>query len=230
MHYFNTLLYTPANISHMPSMLLSKVNRRATNYLLLGTSIPPLLDMNAASPHEYLRALYNVLVEFETYQSYEGSGPSGRAGRMGQMFKQGMRGYRTGRRSSAANENMFMDPEGNTSGTTLDVATMPPAGSYAAHHQEFAYLQTPSLPFEPDFTMSFATLTDILMDTYDGLLQLIPGPEACSSTLNDLFTRTDKILRRIMVDNVAKEFGESTRKEIRSEVAGLGKVVLTGLM
>ena len=122
-----------------------------------------------------------------------------------------------------------MDPEANASGTALDVATMVPAGSYA-HHQEFAYLQAPSLPFEPDFTMSFATLTDILMDTYDGLLQLIPGPEACSPALNDLFVKTDKMLRRIMVENVAKEFGESTRKDIRSEVAGLGKVVLTGLM
>lgn len=210
----------------------SKLGRRATNYLLLGTSIPPLLDLNAGNPLEYLRVLYAVLAEFETFQNLNSEGGAGGTrGRMGQMFKSGMRGYRTGRRSSAATEAMFMNEESNSSSLALDAMPLPPPmASYGHHHQEFVHLQTPNLPFDPDFSTSFATLTDILIDTYDGVLQMLPGPEACNPAINEAFVKADKILRKILVQNVVSEFGETTRKEVRSEVAGVGKVVLSGLM
>lgn len=213
----------------MPSLLPSKLGRRATNYLLLGTSIPPLLDCNTGNPLEYLSALYSVLSEFDTFQSSEGSG-HGTRGRMGQMFKSGMR-MRSGRRSSAATFDSIygVDADPNASSTALDAMPLPPMASYG-HQQEYAYLQTPSLPFEPDFATSFASLTDILIDTYDNLMQLVPGPEVCSPALNEAFVKADKMIRKILVQNVVQEFGETTRKEAKSEVAGLAKVVLSGLM
>lgn len=192
--------------------------------------------MNGSNPFEYLRALLLVLTEFDTFQNSEPS-TSGTRGRMGQMFKSGMRGVRTGRRSSAV-ENIYIDQDNSASTTALDAVPVPTIPSsyghqvnHVHHHnQDFAYLQTPSLPFEPDFSTSFATLTDILADTYDGLMQLLSGPEVCTPMLNEAFTKADKMVRKILVSNVMQEFGDNTRKEVKSEVAGLGKVVLNGLM
>ncbi|KAL1302259.1 hypothetical protein AAFC00_002680 [Neodothiora populina] len=229
-YYLNTMHYTPTNLSHMPSLLPTKISRRATGYYLLGTSIPPVLDIASGSPVEYLAALLAVLTEFDTFQNLE-NGSSGTRGRMGQMFKSGMR-MRTGRRSSATSDSIHLpDADHNASTAALDTMPMPPSASYGYHHHpEFAYLRTPSLPFEPDFAVSFASLTDILIDTYDNLMQLIPGPEACTPALNEVFTKADKMVRKILVQNVVQEFGDTTRKEVKSEVAGLGKVVLSGLM
>ena len=213
----------------MASMVPSRLGRRAANYFFLGTSIPPILDRHGSSPLEYLRALYLVLAEFDTFQSSEAT--SGTRGRMGQMFKSGMRGVRTGRRSSATTvDSFYMEQEGNASSTVLDAAVpMPPMAPYS-HNQELTYLQTPSLPFDPEFFTTFATLTDILTDTYNGLTQLLSGPEVCSPALNEAFVKADKMIRKILVQNVMQEFGDNTRKEVKGEVAGLGKVVLSGLM
>lgn len=225
-HYFNTLHYTAKDVNHMPSMLPARLSRRATNYFLLGTSLPPLMDLNASSPLEYLRALCLLLAEFDTFQNADHS-TSGTRGRVGQMFKSGMR-MRTGRRSSSAMDVGIMEME-NSSSTTLDAMPAPPVASYS-HRQEFTYLQTPLLPFDPDFHTSFATLMDILIDTYDGLMQILPGPEACNPAVNEAFIKADRMLRKILVQNVVQEFGDNTRKEVKSEVAALGKVVLGGLM
>lgn len=224
-YYFNTLHYTATNISQMGSMMPSRLGRRATNYLLLGTSIPPLLDLNQGNPLEYLRVLHAVLTEFDTFQNLSTESGATARNRMGQIMKR----VRTGRRSSAATDILMMDTDNNASSTALDAMPLPPSVSYG-NHQEFVHLQTPSLPFDPDFSTSFATLTDILIDTYDGVMQLLPGPEACSPAVNEAFLKADKLLRKILVQNIAQEFGDHTRKEVKSEVAGLGKVVLSGLM
>lgn len=230
MHYFNTLHFTPANLAHIPSLMPSKLSRRATCYLTLGISLPPLLDLSSGSALEYLRALNAILSEFETYQQLNSDGGAGGArGRVGQMFKSGMRGVRTGRRSSAVADGSFMDADYSTSNTAADSASLHMMASYT-HHQEFSYLQTPSLPFDPDFNTSFATLTDILVDTYDGLMQLLPGPESCNPAVLETFHKADKMLRKILMQNVVQELGDYTRREVKSEVAGLGKVALSGLM
>lgn len=238
--YFNTLHYSPSHLSHLPSLNASKLGRRATNYVLLGTSIPPALDLAANNPLEYLRLLAAVLAEFDTYQSLHNHETSSNAlsrGRMGAMFKSGMRGVK-GRRTSGATDTLIpsesvLSADSNTA--ALDNMALPPTPSHHHHHHhhhhpEFTYLQTPNLPFDPEFNMAFSTLADILIDAYAGVIQLLPGPETVSGAIAEAFAKADKILRKILVQTVIQEFGENTRKEIKSEVGGLGKVVLSGLM
>ncbi|KAG9652135.1 hypothetical protein KCU95_g13042, partial [Aureobasidium melanogenum] len=224
-YYFNTLLYTPSNLSQLPSMQYSKLGRRASNYVLLGTSIPPLLDLNADNPLEYLRSLAALLSEYDTYQQLNNPEASvGARGRMGAMFKSGMRGVKGRRSSSAAIETLSESVES----AQLDSLPMPPISS--GNLPEFTHLQTPSLPFDPDFHTAFATLADILIDTYSGIVQLLPNAESVGPGVGEAFGKADKILRKVLVQNATQELGDTTRREVRSEIGGLSRLVLGGLM
>ncbi|THX35163.1 hypothetical protein D6D10_07378 [Aureobasidium pullulans] len=225
LYYFNTLLYTPSNLNQLPSMHYSKLGRRASNYLLLGTSIPPLLDMNSDNPLDYLRSLAALLAEYDTYQQLNNpDGSVGARGRMGAMFKSGMRGVKGRRSSSAAIESLSESVES----AQLDSLPLPPVSS--GNLPEFTYLQTPSLPFDPDFHTAFATLADILIDTYSGVVQLLPNTESVGPGVGEAFGKADKILRKVLVQNAVQELGDTTRREVRSEIGGLGRLVLGGLM
>lgn len=225
LYYFNTLLYTPSNLNQLPSMHYSKLGRRASNYLLLGTSIPPLLDMNSDNPLDYLRSLAALLAEYDTYQQLNNpDGSVGARGRMGAMFKSGMRGVKGRRSSSAAIESLSESVES----AQLDSLPLPPVSS--GNMPEFTYLQTPSLPFDPDFHTAFATLADILIDTYSGVVQLLPNTESVGPGVGEAFGKADKILRKVLVQNAVQELGDTTRREVRSEIGGLGRLVLGGLM
>ncbi|KEQ75333.1 hypothetical protein M436DRAFT_41733 [Aureobasidium namibiae CBS 147.97] len=224
-YYFNTLLYTPSNLNQLPSMHYSKLGRRASNYLLLGTSIPPLLDMNSDNPLDYLRSLAALLSEYDTYQQLNNPDASvGARGRMGAMFKSGMRGVKGRRSSSVAIESLSESVES----AQLDFLPMPPVSS--GNLPEFTYLQTPSLPFDPDFHTAFATLADILIDTYSGVVQLLPNAEAIGPGVGEAFGKADKILRKVLVQNATQELGDTTRREVRTEIGGLSRLVLGGLM
>ncbi|KAG9525182.1 hypothetical protein KCV07_g1514, partial [Aureobasidium melanogenum] len=224
-YYFNTLLYTPSNLSQLPSMQYSKLGRRASNYVLLGTSIPPLLDLNADNPLEYLRSLAALLSEYDTYQQLNNPEASvGARGRMGAMFKSGMRGVKGRRSSSAAIETLSESVES----AQLDSLPIPPISS--GNLPEFTHLQTPSLPFDPDFHTAFATLADILIDTYSGIVQLLPNAESVGPGVGEAFGKADKILRKVLVQNATQELGDTTRREVRSEIGGLSRLVLAGLM
>lgn len=86
------------------------------------------------------------------------------------------------------------------------------------------------MPFEPDFTTTFATLCDTLIDTYARLLDLVSSPEQCSVGVGEAFAKADKAIRKILVANVLREFEDATRAGVKGEVAGLGRLVLGGLM
>jgi len=108
-----------------------------------------------------------------------------------------------------------------------DSMPMPPVSTIG---HEFHFLQTPNLPFDPDFGTSFATLIDILIEAYAGLMSLITGPEACVAGVAEAFAKTDKQMKKVMFGGIVNEFGDNTRKETKNEVAGLNKLVLSGLM
>jgi hypothetical protein len=236
-YYLTTLHYPPGSVSALPSMNAQKLGRRSTSYYLLGYSLPALLDMNSGSPMEYLKALIALLHEFETYQSLSGTDSASNSlgrGRMGQMFKSSMgMGLGKGRRSSAATDSIALDPQSAnfpgfpSGGLGSPQETTSPVN---AHGHDFQHLLTPSLPFDPDFGTTFATLCDTMVETYSNLLDLITTPEQCSPTVGEAFAKADKSVRKILVANVMREFEDSTRNGIKSEVAGLGKLVLGGLM
>ncbi|KAF2161639.1 hypothetical protein M409DRAFT_69708 [Zasmidium cellare ATCC 36951] len=240
--YFSTLHYSAAGLSTMPSLYPHKLGRRATNYFILGYSLPALLDMNSNNALEYLKALSLLLAEFETYQTlagYDASGNSVSRGRVGQMFKSGMGLSRNtkGRRSSTTTDTLSLDPR------QADLLGMPIAGRIpeASSPQdttspvnptghEFAYLLTPALPFDPDFNTTLGTLCDTLIDTYAKLMDLVSSPEICSPAIGTEFSKADKAIRKILVANVVREFEDTTRAGVKGEVASLGKLVLGGLM
>ena len=247
--YFSTLHYTPAALSNLPSLQQHKLGRRAANYLLLGYSLPAVLEINSNSPLDYLKSLYALLQEFETYQQLSGldggGGNSLSRGRVGQMFKAAGAGLtnrsaaiRTGRRASAASDSFnFTDAQragsfGLPPFTTDGPHSSPLESSSPVNTSghDFHHLLTPHLPFEPDFATTFATLCETLIDTYVRLLELAATPEVCSVAVGEAFAKADKGVRKILVANVVGEFEGATRTAMKSEVGGLGKLVLGGLM
>ncbi|KAK0869307.1 hypothetical protein LTS02_003075 [Friedmanniomyces endolithicus] len=240
--YFSTLHYTPTSLhATLPSLHAHKLGRRAASYLILGYSLPLLFDLHSGSPLEYLKALTALLQEFETYVGFDsGSGSLSRA-KVGQMFKTGMglgnrSGLRSGRRASAVTDSISLDAStagllnlpgqsGADGGHSPSEAPSPIMSGHDFHH-----LLTPHLPFDPDFNTTFATLCDTLIDMYSNLLSIIPSPEACTPIVGEAFAKADKAVRKILVANVMREFEDGTRQGVKTEVAGLGRLVLGGLM
>ncbi|KAL2051556.1 hypothetical protein ABVK25_008218 [Lepraria finkii] len=96
--------------------------------------------------------------------------------------------------------------------------------------EEYTYMLTPSLPFDPDFFETFATLCDVLIDCYTRILGLISSPAMCAPGTGELFAKADARLRKVIVSGIVKEFEDASRAGAKAEFAGLGKVVLGGLM
>ncbi|RYN93036.1 hypothetical protein AA0119_g9950 [Alternaria tenuissima] len=269
-YWFNTLLFSKTAPPRLPSFTTRNQARRATHYLLLGFSLPTILDLNANSPSDYLKALNALLIEFEQYQSIhpaDGSTPStlSRA-RLPQMFKRANMGMSMtmgskGRRSSSANgdfpmltpSNSFSGSEtsggggggvggafgGSGSGSNVDSFSSPPTADHDSllPNESYTHLQTPSLPFDPDFFSTFATLCDVLIDCYTKILSMLSTPESVAvagggqpSLVGDLFNKADARVRKIILAGVVREFEDSCRAGLKSEVGGVGKVVLGGLM
>jgi len=239
-YWFNTLLFNKPDLQRMPYFESRKLARRATNYLLLGLSLPTVLDLNSSTPTEFLKTLNALLAEFESFQQVhppDGSTSLSR-GRFPQMFKRATGTSGKGRRTSSAAEiglplgNDSFDSKtasGNASSGTAN-SSFPISENDLLPGEEYTHLLTPSLPFDPDFYETFATLCDVLIDCYTRLMSLVGSPRECSPIVAELFTKADSRVRKIIVQGVVKEFEDSSRGGVRSEVAGVGKVVLGGLM
>ncbi|KAH9876202.1 hypothetical protein J1614_004081 [Plenodomus biglobosus] len=245
-YWFNTLLFSKSDLTRLPSFTTRNQARRATHYLLLGFSLPNILDLNSNSPSDYLKALNALLLEFETYQSIhpaDGSTPSSLSrARIPQMFKRANlnMGGKGRRSSSAAGDFPILTPSGTfNSETGHGYAGMdaPPDTDLLLPNESYTYLQTPSLPFDPDFFSTFATLCDVLIDCYTKILSMLSTPESVvaagggvPSMVGDLFNKADARVRKILLAGVVREFEDSCRAGLKSEVGGVGKVVLGGLM
>lgn len=223
-----------------------KLSRRAVNYLLLGLSLPPLLDVSS-TPSEYLRALNALLLEFEAFQQVhppDGSSSSTLArARIPQMFKRAAHAGTKVRRASSATEiglpMQSSDPSdlkamaGNiapSATTAATVSSFQTESSELLPGEEYSYLLTPSLPFEPDFFETFATLCDVLIDCYTRLISLVSTPSVCTVSLGEMFSKADTKLRKIMVAGLVREFEDASRNSARNEVTGVSRVVLGGLL
>ncbi|KAF2672641.1 hypothetical protein BT63DRAFT_409739 [Microthyrium microscopicum] len=231
-YWFNTLLYTKPELLKLPYFSPPRLARRAQNYLLLGFSLPMILDLNSQTPTEYLRALNALLGEFEQYQAMhppDGSSSSLSRARIPSMFKRGTSAAKTRRLTESA-------PPGQE-----DVNGMPNGGGGAVAAQaelllpqdtSYTHLLTPPLPFDPDFFETFATLCDVLIDCYSRVTALVNSPEVCGTGtgVGELFTKVDSRVRKIIVSGVVKEFEERCREGVKGEISGVGKVVLGGLI
>lgn len=231
----------------MPYFEARKLSRRAVNYLLLGLSLPPILDVSS-TPFEYMRALNALLLEFEAYQQVhppDGSSSSSLArARIPQMFKRAAHAGTKTRRASSATEIGLPMQTSDPSDLKSAANNISPANAAAASMisfpltessdllpgEEYTYLLTPSLPFEPDFFETFATLCDVLIDCYTRILTLVSSPSTCTVGLGELFSKADAKLRKIMVAGAVREFEDASRNNVKNEVSGVNRVVLGGLM
>lgn len=228
----------------MPYFDPRKLSRRAVNYLLLGLSLPPILDVNS-TPFEYLRALNALLLEFETFQQVhppDGSSSSSLArARIPQMFRRATHsGSKTRRASSATEIGLPMQSSDAPDGKAITGNITPSATAATSFPntessdllpgEEYSYLLTPSLPFDPDFFETFATLCDVLIDCYTRLVSLVSSPAVCTAALGEMFSKADSKLRKIMVAGVVREFEDASRSGAKNEIAGVGRVVLGGLL
>lgn len=252
-YWFNTLLFDKPDLARMPYFDSRKLSRRATNYLLLGLSLPTVIDLNSGTPLEFLRSLNTLLTEFEAFQQLhsENGGSSGSLSRarLPQMFRRTTQGSKT-RRASGANDIGYpLEPTdsggsgaasaaasstglsgGGGSGGSASVINFAASETDLLPGEEYTHLLTPSLPFDPDFFETFATLCDVLIDCYTRLLSLVPTPRECSTPVAELFTKADARVRKIIIQGVVKEFEDTSRSGLKTEVANVGKVVLGGLM
>lgn len=96
--------------------------------------------------------------------------------------------------------------------------------------EEYSYLLTPSLPFEPDFFETFATLCDVLIDCYTRLMALVSAPSVCTVALSEMFSKADARLRKIVVSGIVREFEDASRNNSKNEISGVSRVVLGGLL
>lgn len=242
-YWFNTLLFNKADLSKMPFFEPRRLARRATNYLLLGLSLPSILDLNTASPQEYLRALNALLSEFDSYQQIHppdgGSASSLSRARLPSMFKRAAHASTKGRRTSSATDiglPMNTSDPADLKAMSNVATTGPTSSSFPASEQdllpgeEYTHLLTPSLPFDPDFFETFATLCDVLIDCYTKVMSLIPSPAMCVPGTGEIFAKADTKLRKVILQGIIKEFEDASRAGAKTEFAGLGKVVLGGLM
>ncbi|EHK25813.1 uncharacterized protein TRIVIDRAFT_31850 [Trichoderma virens Gv29-8] len=236
-YWFNTYLFDKPDLSRMPSFDPRKLSRKATNYLLLGLSIPTIHDLYSSTPLEFLRCLNALLAEFDSFQQLHGDSSAAALtrARIPNMFRRP--GTKTRRSTSA---DVTIDDSSafghspatgsNSAGPAPSVMNFAASESDLLPGEEYTYLLTPSLPFDPDFFETFATLCDVLIDCYTRFLALVPSPRECSAPIAELFTKADAKIRKIIVQGVVKDFEDHSRSHARSEVAGLGKVVLGGLM
>ncbi|KAI1327198.1 hypothetical protein F5Y16DRAFT_410418 [Xylariaceae sp. FL0255] len=241
-YWLNTLLFDKPDFARMPYFDNRKLARRATNYLLLGLSIPIVIDLNSATPLEFLRSLNTLLTEFDSYQQIHtengvNSSSLSRA-RLPQMFR---RQGGKGRRQSGAANMEYVDPNSTSfvskDGSALNAAPatvinfgLGGEGNDLIAGEEYTHLLTPNLPFDPDFFETFATLCDVLIDCYSRLMSLVTSPKDCTPMVVELFTKADSKVRKIIIQGVVKEFEDSSRTGVKQEVSNVSKVVLGGLI
>ncbi|EEY15593.1 conserved hypothetical protein [Verticillium alfalfae VaMs.102] len=237
LYWFNTVVFERSDLQRFPYFDPRKLARRATNYLLLGLSLPTVADLNSNTPLDFLRSLNVLLQEFESFQQLHGEAGSSTSSlsraRLPQMFRRGPVG-KSRRSNSGANDiGVPMDDamSGGIGGTqNANVVNFAHSETDLLPGEEYTLLLTPALPFEPDYFETFATLCDVLIDTYTKLLSLMPTPAVATAPVGELFAKVDGRVRKIIVQGAVKEFEDQSRAHAKTEMANISKVVLGGLM
>lgn len=232
-YWFNTYFLDKNDLARMPAYDPRKLARKATNLLLLGLSIPTINDLYSSTPFEFLRCLNALFSEFDAFQQlHSDSANTLSRARLPNMFR---RPGGKSRRSTSVADGMYDEgggglPAGGAGASAPSVMNFAISESDLLPGEEYTYLLTPSLPFDPDFFETFATLCDVLIDCYKRFLMLVATPRECSSPVAELFAKVDSKVKKILVQGVVKEFEEQSKAHVKSEIASIGKVVLSGLM
>jgi hypothetical protein len=109
-------------------------------------------------------------------------------------------------------------------------ATLAPRDSDLLPGEEYQYLQACHVSFPLDFFETFTAMCDTLIDFYVLLLKMVAGPEKCGPGLGEMFTKADGKMRKLVLVGVVKDLEEGARQVVRSQTAGLGRLIMEGLM
>lgn len=235
-HWFNSVHFSKADVSRLPQFSQKRLPRRAANFLVLGLSLPAILEL---SPNllDYLRALNSLLSEFEAFQQChpaDGSASAYRA-RLPSVFKRSAGGRA---RRPSSNDVIFPGTDvlplsggsGAPGSSVLGAAGIGDSSAELLPGEEYMYLLAPSLPFEPDFFQTFATLCEVIMDCYLRIVKFVSTLGVCTPVLGDLFLKADAKIRKVMVSGIVREFEDASRAQTKSEMVGINRVVLGGMM
>lgn len=238
-YWFNTLLLNKTELYRTPSSDPRKMARRATNYLLLGLSLPNIIELCSSNPTEYLKAFSTLLSEYESFQQTHPpdgiSSSSLSRGRLPQMFKRATTTGSKGRRASSTAEiGLPMGSDGdlklvNGSGSNSGML-FPVSENDLLPGEEYTYLLTPSLPFEPDINETFSTLCDVLIECYTKLMNLIASPRDTNPSIAELFSKADTRIRKLILQGAVKDIEDSSRICVKNEISSIGRVIMGGLL
>ncbi|EPS41599.1 hypothetical protein H072_4504 [Dactylellina haptotyla CBS 200.50] len=247
-YWYNTVQFTREDLPRRVQPDHRRLSKRAATFFVLGQSIPSVLDLVTSNPAEYLKALNSLLTEFDAYQAtHDGNSSSSSGKAMGRVKLWSTRnsGQKVRRGSSAAQGGI----DGLYHFTAMDALEKTRSGSFMHHNplhipltghnssnnddasgEDFSHLLHSSLPFEPDYYETFATLCDVLIDAYSRVLTLINSPAACSVGVGDSFIKADAKIRKTVLSTVIREFEDASRTSIKSEIVSLAKNVLGSLV
>ncbi|KAK6535225.1 hypothetical protein TWF694_001693 [Orbilia ellipsospora] len=247
-YWYNTVQFTREDLPRRVQPDQRRLSKRATTFFVLGQSIPSVLDLVTSNPMEYLKALNSLLTEFDAYQAtHDGTSSSSASKGMGRVKLWSTRnsGQKVRRGSSAAQGGI----DGLYHFTAMDALEKSRTGSFMHHNplhipvtghtssngddaggDDYSHLVHSSLPFEPDYYETFATLCDVLIDAYSRVLTLINSPAACSVSVGDSFIKADAKIRKTVLSTVIREFEDASRTSIKSEIVSLAKNVLGSLV
>lgn len=110
--------------------------------------------------------------------------------------------------------------------------------------EEYSFLLTPGLPFECDYAETFGTVCDVLCDVYQHLeteITRVAEKERESSgaekdngpslgAIVEMFGKVDAKIKKQVLVGLVREFEDASKQGIKSEIAGVGKLVLGGLV
>ncbi|KAL4732719.1 hypothetical protein ACLX1H_001738 [Fusarium chlamydosporum] len=138
-YWFKTYLFEKTDLGRMPSLDARKLGRKATNHLLLGLSLPTIVDLYSSTSIEFLRSLNSLLSEFDSFQQLHGDSSTAASltrARLPSMFRRP--GGKSRRSTSAADMHPMVD----------EMAPMPAAGGPTPSVMNFAASETDLLPGE----------------------------------------------------------------------------------
>ncbi|MBE3046924.1 hypothetical protein IMZ48_31225, partial [Candidatus Bathyarchaeota archaeon] len=124
-------MFEKPNQSRTSAVVAQKLARRATNFLLLGLSLPPILDLLSSTPLEFLRNFNILLSEYESFQQLHnesGSSASLSRARLPHMFRRGP-GGKSRRSSSATDSTNPTDTDGGLAATAVPPSVVNFAGA-----------------------------------------------------------------------------------------------------
>lgn len=252
-HWFNTYRFSSSQIAGFPSHAPPRLARRTQSLLILGLSLPFALDPHHNSLPDYLKTLSALLAEYENYVTLHPSdGTTYTKSRIPNMFKRGVSGTSKARRDSSA-DGLLTSPQTEDSRSAgLSTSGPSPASATWASFpnmvqeadlmqgEEYQFLLTPGLPFDCDYSETFNTLCDVLCDVYRHLGQAVAakaeqeaGSEEGAPSLGvvvESFTKVDSRVKKLVLGGLVREFEEASRQGVKSEVAGVGRLVLGGIV